>query len=131
MLARLLGIDFGTKRIGVAVNFGSIAEPLLIAENTEQIWETFKQLVTEHRIQEIVIGISENEMAENARQFGEQVTQKLGLPVHFWDETLTTVEAKARLAESGKKIDVRELDHLSAALILQDYIDMHSSSAQE
>ena len=117
-----LGIDFGTKRIGLAKAEGEIrmAIPLRTVTNDEELRNTLRNLVKEEHIEEIVVGIPvsfdgrEHEMAAASRAFGEEI-KELGLPVHFQNEVLTSAQAQR---EGGG-----DLDSSAAALILQSFLD--------
>jgi len=75
--------------------------------------------------EEIVIGVSEGEMAKETREFGRLIKKETKLPVIFWDETLTTQEAVRKMVEGGVAKERRKkMDHAAAAaLILQSYLD--------
>jgi len=81
------------------------------------------------KIEKIVVGVSEGEMAEETKKFGKKLEDKLGISVVFQDETLTTYEAQRFSIEAGiKRKKRKELeDAYSAALILQEYLDSHGN----
>ncbi|MDP2860108.1 MAG: Holliday junction resolvase RuvX [bacterium] len=85
------------------------------------------KIVEEIKPEEIVIGVSEGEMAKETREFGALVKKETKLPVIFWDETLTTQEAVKKMVESGMaKGRRKKMDHAAAAaLILQSYLDQN------
>mgnify|MGYP005846734671 CR=1 FL=1 len=133
MFNTYLGIDYGTKRVGVAIATTFLAEPLVVLANTPQLLEELQQLIQERRPAVIVIGISEREMAEQTRQFAAQLEaylqQHTAEPprIVFADETLSSVEVYEKLHQSGKR-DIRQkgpIDHYVAAHILQEYLDLH------
>ena len=123
MHKRILAIDFGTVRIGIAVSRGTLAEPLLILPNNEQTFAQLKKLFIEEEIEEIVVGISENKMAELTEAFAVELKKITDLPVHFVDETLSshTVHQKLRTAKKSKREG--DIDHYAAAEFLQEYLD--------
>lgn len=135
---RILGLDYGSKTVGVAVS-----DPLgLTAQRLDTIWRKqenklrqtlarIKELVDEYRIEQIVLGYPKNmnntvgERAEKALEFKEMLEKRTGLTVIMWDERLTTVEADRTLMEAGVRRENRKqyLDGLAAVFILQGYLD--------
>lgn len=116
----LLGIDFGEKKIGLALATGPLAEPIGIIDIRN--WELgIKRICQEQEIEKIILGVSEGKMAEKTKKFAQELGEIIGLPIEFQDETLTTNEAVAKMREIGKK--VKDEDAISAALILQAYLD--------
>ena len=128
---RILGLDVGEKRIGVAVSdsLGYIAQGISVIkrENTEEL----KKIVSDYDIEKIVVGLPKNmdgsigEQAKKALAFIEDLKREIDLPVLAWDERLTTKEAegvllKADLSRAKRK---KVIDKLAAALILQGYLD--------
>ncbi|HJB88541.1 MAG: Holliday junction resolvase RuvX [Blautia sp.] len=139
---RVLGLDYGSKTVGVAVS-----DPLgLTAQRVETIWRKqenklrrtlarIEELVKEYQAERIVIGLPRNmnytmgERAEKSLEFGEMVEKRTGLPVIMWDERLTTREAERALMEAGVRRENRKdyLDSVAAVLILQGYLDSLSN----
>lgn len=124
-LPKALGIDYGTQRVGTALSFGTLAEPLTILPNSAGLLDHLKDIVDKHNIEVMVVGISENEMAEKTAAFIEQLKTKVQIPIEMWDETLTSSTVHQKLSEkSGKKQTYKgPIDHLAAAEILQDWLD--------
>jgi putative Holliday junction resolvase len=127
-----LGLDFGTKRIGLALARGSLVEPLFTIPNDAHTWETLaKVCVTEH-VTQVVVGVSEGAMAETSQQFAAEAEVKLGLPVSVSDETLSTHEARARLAQAlpnrGPRGREEVVDHYAAAVMLEEWVEDQSPS---
>ena len=135
---RILGLDFGSKTVGVAVSDGL----LLTAQGVETIERKdenklcktcarIEELIAEYEITEIVLGLPKNmnntegERVEKTKAFGEMLERRTGLPVHYWDERLTTVAAEQILMESGVRRENRKavIDKVAAGLILQGYLD--------
>ena len=135
---RILGLDFGSKTVGVAVSDGL----LLTAQGVETIERKdenklrktcarIEELIAEYEVTEIVLGLPKNmdntegERVEKAKAFGEMLERRTGLPVHYWDERLTTVAAEQILMESGVRRENRKavIDKVAAGLILQGYLD--------
>lgn len=117
---KILGIDFGLVNLGLAMTEGSLVEPFGVIKDKKQI----KRVCQEHKIEKIVIGLSEGEMAEESRRFGRKIASITGLPVEYQDETLTTKEAKELMVKIGKpkKKRQKQADAIAAALILQNYL---------
>lgn len=122
---RYLGIDYGDARIGVAVSYGSLAEPLVVLSNDGTHWETLQSLVNEYRITHLVVGQSEQAMAEKSQAFATELAQITKLPYTMHDETLSSKEVESKLKEQrqGKKQYRGPIDHFAAAVILQRYLD--------
>ena len=135
---RILGLDYGSKTVGVAVS-----DPLgLTAQKVETIWRKqenklrrtlarIEELIAEYEVEKIVLGFPKNmnntvgERAEKALEFGEMLKKRTGLEVIMWDERLTTVEADRTLIEAGVRREHRKqyLDGIAAVFILQGYLD--------
>lgn len=126
-MSRILGIDYGRARIGVALSAGTLAEPLEII-SPELAHARLGELVKQHQVSQLVVGVSEKEMAQESRTFGTALAASLDLPVFFTDETLSSVEVQKRLRSSrlGKKQYRGPIDHFAAAIILERYLDDHS-----
>ncbi|MCX6349876.1 MAG: Holliday junction resolvase RuvX [Candidatus Aureabacteria bacterium] len=132
---RILGIDLGEKRIGLAVSdpLNLIAQgvPTLTGLSEKQAFAAIGALVLERAVARIVLGLplnmngSEGPQARNARRFGEDLRRALRIPVDFWDERLTSRSAERVLLEADMSRRRRKLvlDRLSAQLILQGYLD--------
>ena len=135
---RILGLDYGSKTVGVAVS-----DPLgLTAQSVETIWRKqenklrqtlarIEELAAEYQAEKIVLGLPKNmnntigERAEKTLEFREMLERRTGLPVVRWDERLTTVEAERTLMEASVRRENRKqyLDQLAAVFILQGYLD--------
>ncbi len=132
---RVLGIDFGDRKIGLAVSdrLWITAQPLAIyRRRTEKEDEKyFKKLVSEYEIAEIVVGLplrmdgSSGTRAEKTREFARWLERILDLPVNFWDERLTTKQAKKILSQRkiGVKTKKEIEDQISAVIILSAYLE--------
>jgi len=134
----LLGFDFGTKRIGVAIGqkLTKVARPLLTLPAKEGIphWEKLTQLIKHWQPQAFVVGIplnmdgTEQPLTHAARNFAKMLHERYHLPVYEVDERLTTVDARERLFEAGgyKALQDGQVDSKAAQLILQNWLDMLS-----
>ena len=124
---KVLGIDYGIKKIGLAISDGSLAEPhsVIRFESEEEAMEKIEQVVQVEKVEQVITGISEGEMAKETKRFVRKLRKKLILPIFFQDETLTTHQAKELAIKAGiKRKKRRELeDAYSATLILQAYLD--------
>jgi len=128
---KLLGIDFGKRKIGLSVSDGKLAEPYKVIrfKSEREAVERIKTISKTLCIEKVVIGLSEGEMAKKTENFAEKLEKYLGKRVYFQDETLTTHEAKFLSKEAGIKRKKRKAleDAYSATLILQAYIDDEKS----
>jgi putative transcription antitermination factor YqgF len=133
-MKNFLSIDYGTKRIGLAFNVATLAEPLLVLDNqlsnqqdivTDQAVEEIIKICAERKINEIVLGLSEAQMAVKIQAFAKILQARLALPVTLVDETLSSHEVKRRMAEASFSLKKRQgpIDHYSAALILEDFLE--------
>lgn len=134
-MGRLLGLDFGTVRVGAAISdvLGTIAQPLPFfpAGNRKACVAAIAQLCRERGVTRIVLGLPrhldgrEGDSSAHARQFGTAVGAATGLPVDFLDERLTTVAAERLLiaADLSREKRRQKVDSLAAAMLLQDYLD--------
>jgi putative Holliday junction resolvase len=134
---RMLGLDFGTKRIGLAAadREAGLARPLatLARKGGVRDLEAVARLAAEQQAEEVVVGLplnmdgSEGRMARLAREFAAALGARTGLPVHLWDERLSSFEAEAQLREVGDRPARRKqkVDQVAAALILESYMEAH------
>ncbi|MEG7529851.1 MAG: Holliday junction resolvase RuvX [Hungatella sp.] len=135
---RIMGLDFGSKTVGV-----SICDPLgFTAQGIETITRgeenklrrtlsRIEVLIKEYEIESIVLGYPKNmddsigERAKKSEEFQAMLVRRTGLPVILWDERLTTIEADQILQESGVRREHRKkvIDKIAACIILQGYLD--------
>lgn len=132
-MGRIIGIDYGSKRVGVAVSddSNSFAFPHTVLENNDQLLGRIASITNEQTADTIVVGESDNPAGgENAITrritiFGEALKVQTGLPVAYVSEAYTTKEAR-RAHETGdqsRKKKGNVVDDSAAALILQTYLD--------
>ncbi len=123
----ILGIDYGRRKIGLALGEGKLVEGLSVIryKDEEKALEKIAGIIKKEAVDEIVVGVSEGQIGEESRSFGEKLSKKVNLPVFFQDETLTTQEAQTLSIAAGIKRKKRRVleDAYSAALILQSYLD--------
>ncbi len=136
---KFLGLDVGDRRVGVA--FGDselrLATPVdvIVRSSIEADLRALEKLARSYDAAQLVVGLPRNmdgtrgAQAESATAYAEQIARALHLPVVFWDERLTTVEATRRTHATGArgKKSRRALDAIAAAVILQDYMDSQGS----
>lgn len=130
---RLLGLDYGRKRIGLALSdpLGLTAQPLGFIPRDSKTFDQLSEIIQKHGVEEIVLGHPkslsghEGEMSKEVQAFGKKLENKTGKPVHLWDERFTTSEAENLLISAdvrrSKRKEVR--DTVSASLILQGYME--------
>lgn len=135
---KILGLDYGDRRIGVAASdaFGWTAQGLEVLERRRDEGEFARiaELVREHEISEIVVGLPKNmngtvgPRGEICIVFADRLRNELNLPVHLWDERLTTMAAERTLIEAdvSRKKRKQVVDKMAASLILQNYLDANS-----
>ena len=135
---RIMGLDFGSKTVGVAVS----DELLITAQGVEivrrksegklrQTLARIEELIQEYQVEKIVLGYpknmnnSEGIRCEKTLEFKEMLGRRSGLPVVLWDERLTTVAADRAMMEASIRRENRKeyVDKIAAALILQGYLD--------
>ena len=132
---RLLGIDYGTVRVGLAVSDADrkLAFPHQVRQrqNNEADAGYFRSLVEEEEVGGLVVGLpvhndgTEGVKAAEARTYGAWLAQVTGLPVVFWDERFTTIQAESALWEAGLTHAKRRArrDKVAAQMMLQAYLD--------
>ena len=135
---RILGLDFGSKTVGVAVSdpLGLTAQGVeIIARKQEnklrQTLARIEELVAEYKVEKIVLGLPKNmnntlgDRAEKSMEFKETLERRTGLEVVMWDERLSTVSANRVLMETGVRREHRKdyVDEIAAIFILQGYLD--------
>jgi putative holliday junction resolvase len=142
---RTLGLDVGTRRIGMAVSdpLGITAQGLetLQRQNKRVDFENLAKVIGQYEVREIVVGLPLRMSGEHGAQsekmhaFAEELRKRFGLPVHFWDERLTSVEANRLLRETEMSIQKRGkvVDKMAAMLILQGWMERNraQSSSEE
>ena len=134
-LSRILGIDYGEKRIGLA-----LSDPLRItAQGIDTLerrgWQedlrAIREIVTRQQVERVIVGLPRRmdgtigRQAQRVLDFVGRLAEGIGLPVETWDERLTTVAAERALLEGSVRRRKRKLlrDRLAAVFILQGYLD--------
>jgi len=124
----ILAIDWGTRHVGLAISYAGVyAKTLTTLRNNRSLLDNLKELTKEHEVSELVVGLPKNEdgseatVAKHARRFANQLKKKLGLPLVFEDEHLTSKEA-VRLLQGKVAPSEPAIDAASAKLILEQYL---------
>ncbi len=130
---RILAIDYGEKRIGIATSdgLGLGAHPKPYIPNNTQTIPSILALITEFDIATILLGLPKNqeggesEKSLEVRAFAEQLSQKTPLPIVFWDERFSTIAVEKQLINANVKRKKRKelIDSQAACFILQGYLD--------
>jgi putative Holliday junction resolvase len=139
---RMLGIDFGEKRIGLALSDpqGIIASPYEVLERTsdEQAVEAISERVAQHDIARILIGLplnmdgTDSALTRRVRSFARKLEHALAQPVILWDERLSTRSAEQVLLQADTRRSKRRkvIDKIAAQIILQHYLDAMENMAE-
>jgi putative Holliday junction resolvase len=137
VLGRIMALDVGSKRIGVAVTdpLGITAQGLATIErqNKRRDLEALRQVLAKYEVREIVVGLplrlsgAEGTQSGKMRRFAEDLQAHFGLTVHLWDERWTSTEANRLLRETDLSIKKRgqAVDRMAATLILQSWMEAH------
>lgn len=143
---RILGLDFGTKTVGVAVcdelMYTAQGLEIIRRKSPSKLRQTLAridELVAEYNVERIVLGYPKNmnntegERCERTKEFKEMLEKRTGLEVVLWDERLTTVAADRSMMETGIRREHRKefVDEIAAIFILQGYLDYLSNSADK
>ena len=143
---RIMGLDFGSKTVGVAVS----DELLLTAQGLEiirrkeenkqrQTLARIEELIVEYGVTEIVLGYPKNmndtlgDRVQKTEEFKEKLERRTGLPIVLWDERLTTVAADKLMMEAGIRRENRKdyVDQIAASFILQGYLDYKGNQRKD
>lgn len=134
-VGRILAIDFGSRRMGLALSdpLGITAQGIetLQRKNKRADFARLQDIIRQHQVAEIVLGLplklsgEPGPQAEKVTQFAEELRQKFKLPVHLWDERLTSAQANRILREAELSIQKRAqaVDRMAAVLILQSFLE--------
>ncbi len=157
-MTRLLALDVGEVRIGVAVSdaLRMLASPyktIHVSRDKAQTWTAIQQLIDEVEAEELVIGLpisldgQLHAQAERILAFADRLREHISIPLTFWDERLSTVEAQRLLAEreqpaqgkrqqrakgrSKRRQKGHEIDAMAAAVFLQEYLDVQARKIED
>lgn len=126
----VLGIDYGLKRVGVAISYWKESSKPLGTFTLKEIWAQMPGWQTEYKLEKIVVGLPSGKMLDRVRAFGKKLNHTYNIEVDYQDETLTSFEAKKMLVENQVAKNKRRelLDAYSACLILDDYLRSKNES---
>ena len=142
-MARVLGIDFGERRIGLALSDPSatIAQPLPTLTRRagkRPPVAAIVEIIQQHQVERVVVGLplnlagDETDWTAAVREFAGKLQQRAGVPIDFMDERLTSVQAERAVRSIGLKRGDREqkqrIDAAAAVLLLQNYLDRNTRS---
>ncbi|HKN18031.1 MAG TPA: Holliday junction resolvase RuvX [Candidatus Sulfotelmatobacter sp.] len=134
-VGRILGLDVGSRRIGIAISdpLGITAQGLetLQRRNKRTDLAALEAVIREYSVREIVVGLplrmsgAEGTQSDKMQVFAEELRKRFRLPVHLWDERLTSAEANRLLREADLSIEKRAkaVDRMAAVLILQGWME--------
>ena len=140
---RVMGLDVGTKTVGVAVSdaLGFTAQGLRVVrrKNLRSDVGELKRVIREYEVSRVVIGLplnmdgSEGPRAEASREFGALLSEATGLPIDYWDERLSTVAAERMLIEGDVSRERRKqvIDQVAASIILQGWLDSKATATED
>ena len=130
---RLLGLDIGGRRIGVAISdeLGTIASPVGMIDRRGDVARELRALIARYGAARLIVGLPvslsgrEGPQAAETRAYADALAAEVGLPLAYWDERLTTSIAEQHLIASGTRRAKRrdQVDAVAAAVILQGYLD--------
>jgi putative transcription antitermination factor YqgF len=123
MEEKVLAIDFGTKRIGLATSQATLATPLKIIPNDSATFEQLQEVITSLAITQIVLGLSEGKMAEQIKAFAAKLAEHTDIPIIFTDETLSSHSVHSKLTATKHSKRREPIDHYAAAEFLQNWLD--------
>ena len=132
-LFRLMGIDFGEVRIGIALSdpLQIISQPFLVIPNNDNTISEIQKIVKTEEVEKIILGLPLNLDGEDTkktlevREFSKILKDKVDVPVIFWDERYTSVEANEKLKQMGYSIaeSRKVIDKVAASIILKSYME--------
>jgi putative Holliday junction resolvase len=140
-VGRVLGLDVGSRRIGVAVSdpLGITAQGLETLQRTtkRRDFEHLQSVIQKYDVREIVVGLplrmsgAEGTQSDKMQVFAEELRKRFRLPVHLWDERLTSAEANRLLRETDLSIEKRgkAVDRMAAVLILQGWMEHRAGAS--
>jgi putative holliday junction resolvase len=140
-MGRVLGLDVGSRRIGVAVSdpLGITAQGLetLQRSTKRRDFEHLQRVIQEYDVREVVVGLplrmsgAEGIQSDKMQVFAEELRKRFRLPVHLWDERLTSAEANRLLRQTDLSIEKRgqAVDRMAAVLILQGWMERRAGAS--
>jgi putative Holliday junction resolvase len=134
VIPRILALDVGKKRIGLAVSdplgLTAVGLPTLHRTRIRADLAHLKSVAQERTVSKLLVGRplhmsgDESRQSEYTREFAERLSNHLGIPIVYWDERLTTAEAQRLMRDSGATLEQRKkaVDQMSAILLLESYL---------
>ena len=127
----MLGVDYGERRIGIALSEGRVAVPLAIIEHRDRNsdLERVADSARAHDVDRVVVGLpllmsgEEGEQVRRTRRFGDALARRIDVPVVYHDERLSSYSAERAARDVPSKGAPRHVDDVAASMILQSYID--------
>ncbi len=136
---RVIGVDLGTKRIGIATSdtSGTLASPLTVllrSGNQQRDHRAINDLVVEYEAEQVIVGLplsldgSVGRAAQSALDEIRQMAKSISVPIQAWDERLSTVTAHEKLMEQRMRAEARRriVDKIAAAVLLQGWLDLQA-----
>lgn len=133
MIGRMLGLDIGERRIGIAVSdeLGTIASPVGMIQRTGDVASELRALISQYNAVRLVAGLPvglngrEGPQAATVRQYTDALAAEIDVPLEYWDERLSTTVAERSLIAGGTRRNKRKhkIDAVAAAVILQGYLE--------
>lgn len=142
-MPRVLGLDVGSKTIGMAISdpLGITAQglPTIRRQNKRLDFEQLAKVLSDYQVSEIIVGYPlrlsgiEGTQSQKMQLFADELRKKFGLPVHLWDERLTSSQANRILREAELSIKKRgeAVDRMAAVLILQSWMEARALRADD
>ena len=119
-----LAIDYGRAHIGLAYAEHILAIPLPSLNNDKLLITNLQQIIKEYQVNHLIIGMPSGVLVEEIKRFGSMLAEQFKLPISFYDETLSSIEAKTRLIQANAARHKRMNEHsYAAAVILEDYLE--------
>jgi len=132
-LFRLMGIDFGEVRIGIALSdpLQIISQPFLVLANNENTINEIQTIIKTEKVGKIILGLPQNLDGEDTkktlevREFAEKLKNNVDVPLFFWDERYSSVEANEQLKKMGYTVSEsrKVVDKVAASIILKSYME--------
>ncbi|HSX47643.1 MAG TPA: Holliday junction resolvase RuvX [Patescibacteria group bacterium] len=127
---KALGVDFGDKRLGLAITSLSakLPEPYLTLIIDNNIFKTLKQIITSENIKNVIVGMprslsgQDTDQTSKTKDFIDNLKKEVKIPIIEKDETLTSVKAEEELNSIGQQYKKTDIDALSAVYILEDWL---------
>lgn len=124
---KLIGVDYGRAKLGIAYSESFLAAPLMVIKviNIDEALNRISGIIAAEKPDKVIVGVSEGEMGKEQESFAKSLEELLVCPVETWDEGLSSFDANLRSQESGiKRKKRREMeDAYAATVMLQSYLD--------